>query len=79
MRLSVEVLKSLLDKEYATEYESKELIQLKREARFKCGFFIEPEAKLLFIIRIRGVRLRSQNDGGPSRGRCHDDEEPSRG
>ncbi|XP_078437549.1 uncharacterized protein LOC144708208 isoform X1 [Wolffia australiana] len=32
----------------------KELIQLKREARLKGGFYVEPEAKLLFIIRIWG-------------------------
>ncbi|GAB2284155.1 60S ribosomal protein L7B, variant 2 [Dionaea muscipula] len=42
---------------YAKEYEEqeKELIRLKREARFKGGFYVEPEAKLLFIIRIRGI------------------------
>lgn len=32
----------------------KELIQLKREARLKGGFYVNPEAKMLFIIRIRG-------------------------
>uniref|UniRef100_A0A5B7AWM8 Putative 60S ribosomal protein L7-2-like n=2 Tax=Davidia involucrata TaxID=16924 RepID=A0A5B7AWM8_DAVIN len=44
-------------KEYAEEYEEqqKELIQLKREARLKGGFYVNPEAKLLFIIRIRGI------------------------
>lgn len=31
-----------------------ELIQLKREAKLKGGFYVDPEAKLLFIIRIRG-------------------------
>ncbi|KRX90305.1 60S ribosomal protein L7-4, partial [Trichinella patagoniensis] len=31
------------------------LIQLKREARLKGGFYVCPEAKLLFIIRIRGI------------------------
>ncbi|XP_078441561.1 uncharacterized protein LOC144711429 isoform X2 [Wolffia australiana] len=36
---------------------SMELIQLKREARLKGGFYVEPEAKLLFIIRIRGVEF----------------------
>ncbi|XP_078437828.1 large ribosomal subunit protein uL30w [Wolffia australiana] len=43
--------------QYAKEYESKEkeLIQLKREARLKGGFYVEPEAKLLFIVRIRGI------------------------
>ncbi|XP_078437550.1 uncharacterized protein LOC144708208 isoform X2 [Wolffia australiana] len=35
----------------------KELIQLKREARLKGGFYVEPEAKLLFIIRIWGVEF----------------------
>ena len=34
--------------------QQKELIQLKREARLKGGFYVNPEAKLLFIIRIRG-------------------------
>ncbi|WOL17380.1 hypothetical protein Cni_G26172 [Canna indica] len=43
--------------QYANEYESKEkeLIQLKREARMKGGFYVSPEAKLLFIVRIRGI------------------------
>lgn len=34
--------------------QEKELIQLRREAKLKGGFYVEPEAKLLFIIRIRG-------------------------
>jgi large subunit ribosomal protein L7e len=34
--------------------QEKELVQLKREARMKGGFYVEPEAKLLFVIRIRG-------------------------
>uniref|UniRef100_A0A2P2JXA2 60S ribosomal protein L7-4 n=2 Tax=Rhizophora mucronata TaxID=61149 RepID=A0A2P2JXA2_RHIMU len=44
-------------KEYAKEYEeqAKELIRLKREAKLKGGFYVNPEAKLLFIIRIRGI------------------------
>lgn len=44
-------------KDYAKEYEEHErqLIQLKREARLKGGFYVNPEAKLLFIIRIRGI------------------------
>lgn len=33
------------------------MIQLKREAKLKGGFYVEPEAKLLFIIRIRGYVL----------------------
>uniref|UniRef100_A0A803P5Q1 60S ribosomal protein L7 n=1 Tax=Cannabis sativa TaxID=3483 RepID=A0A803P5Q1_CANSA len=42
-------------KQYAHEYSEQELIQLKREAKLKGGFYVEPEAKLLFIIRIRGI------------------------
>jgi len=34
--------------------QEKELIRLKREAKLKGGFYVDPEAKLLFIIRIRG-------------------------
>ncbi len=42
---------------YAKEYaeQEKELIQLKREAKLKGGFYVDPEAKLLFIVRIRGI------------------------
>ncbi|XP_020580335.1 60S ribosomal protein L7-4-like [Phalaenopsis equestris] len=40
-------------KEY--QKQERELIQLKREARLKGGFYVCPEAKLLFIIRIRGI------------------------
>ncbi|EXC02652.1 60S ribosomal protein L7-2 [Morus notabilis] len=40
-------------KEYADK--EKEVIQLKREAKLKGGFYVEPEAKLLFIVRIRGI------------------------
>ncbi|GAB2225501.1 hypothetical protein Droror1_Dr00006295 [Drosera rotundifolia] len=44
-------------KVYAKEYDEqeKELVRLKREAKFKGGFYVEPEAKLLFLIRIRGI------------------------
>ncbi|KAM3369781.1 hypothetical protein ACQJBY_011449 [Aegilops geniculata] len=44
-------------KQYAGEYEAqdKELVQLKREARMKGGFYVSPEAKLLFVVRIRGI------------------------
>jgi large subunit ribosomal protein L7e len=44
-------------KQYSKEYDDqqKELVQLKREARLKGGFYVSPEAKLLFIIRIRGI------------------------
>ncbi|CAD6262412.1 unnamed protein product [Miscanthus lutarioriparius] len=39
-------------KQYAEEYDAqeKELVQLKREARLKGGFYVSPEAKLLFVI-----------------------------
>ncbi|XP_074375090.1 large ribosomal subunit protein uL30y-like [Apium graveolens] len=42
---------------YAKEYDEQQrkLIRLKREARLKGGFYVSPEAKLLFIIRIRGI------------------------
>ncbi|CAI0459983.1 unnamed protein product [Linum tenue] len=42
---------------YAKEYseQDKELIRLKREAKLKGGFYVNPEAKLLFIVRIRGI------------------------
>ncbi|KAH7859780.1 hypothetical protein Vadar_005394 [Vaccinium darrowii] len=33
----------------------KDLIRLKREARLKGGFYVSPEAKLLFIVRIHGI------------------------
>eukprot|EP00252_Welwitschia_mirabilis_P011391 TRINITY_DN2561_c0_g2_i1.p1 TRINITY_DN2561_c0_g2~~TRINITY_DN2561_c0_g2_i1.p1 ORF type:complete len:247 (+),score=36.30 TRINITY_DN2561_c0_g2_i1:212-952(+) len=44
-------------REYAKEYheQERELINLKREAKLKGGFYVEPEPKLLFIIRIRGI------------------------
>ncbi|XP_059459095.1 large ribosomal subunit protein uL30y [Corylus avellana] len=44
-------------KKYAEEYEEqeKDLIRLKREAKLKGGFYVDPEAKLLFIVRIRGI------------------------
>jgi len=43
--------------QYAKEYDEqqKELIRLKREAKLKGGFYVNPEAKLLFIVRIRGI------------------------
>ncbi|KAK9136895.1 hypothetical protein Sjap_007489 [Stephania japonica] len=43
--------------QYVKEYSEHEkgLIRLKREAKLKGGFYVNPEAKLLFIIRIRGI------------------------
>ncbi|GBF88781.1 60S ribosomal protein L7 [Raphidocelis subcapitata] len=42
---------------YAAEYQQqeKELIRLKREAKAAKGFYVEPEAKLAFVVRIRGL------------------------
>merc|ERR1712222_296935 len=41
------------DKEYAT-YQRK-LVTLRRQAKVDGNFFVEPEAKLLFVIRIVGI------------------------
>jgi large subunit ribosomal protein L7e len=43
--------------DYEKEYKKEEsdLISLKREAKLKGGFYVEAEAKLLFVIRIRGI------------------------
>ena len=30
-------------------------MRLKREARAKGGFYVEPEAKLMFVMRLRGL------------------------
>jgi hypothetical protein len=32
-----------------------DLVRLKREAKASKGFYVEPEAKLAFVIRIRGL------------------------
>jgi len=42
---------------YVKEYrdQEKDLIRLKRDARTKGGFYVEPEAKLLFVMRLRGL------------------------
>jgi len=42
---------------YVKEYRDAEadLVRLRREARAKGGFFVEPEAKLLFVVRLRGI------------------------
>jgi len=40
-------------KEYLAAEQDK--IRLKREAKAKGGFYIEPEAKLAFVIRLRGI------------------------
>jgi len=43
--------------QYAKEYadQSKKLIDLRREAKIGGNFFVEPEAKLLFVVRIKGI------------------------
>lgn len=35
--------------------QEKDLIRLKRDAKTKGGFYVEPEAKLAFVVRIRGI------------------------
>jgi large subunit ribosomal protein L7e len=43
--------------QYQEEYQrqEKELISLKRQAKLKGGFYVEPEPKLMFVVRIRGI------------------------
>ncbi|XP_044973973.1 60S ribosomal protein L7-4-like [Hordeum vulgare subsp. vulgare] len=36
-------------------FADKELVQLRREAWMKGGFYVSPEAKLLFVVRICGI------------------------
>ena len=42
---------------YVKEYRAGEadLVRLKREAKLKGGFYVEPEAKLIFVVRLRGI------------------------
>lgn len=42
---------------YVKEYRSQErqLVRMRREAKRAGNFFVEPEAKLLFVTRIRGI------------------------
>lgn len=46
---------------YAAEYKSADLalIQAKRDAKKAGNFFVEPEAKIAFVIRIRGINKLS--------------------
>ena len=37
------------------DLQEKDLIRLKREAKKKGGFYVEDEAKLAFVVRIRGI------------------------
>eukprot|EP00420_Gonyaulax_spinifera_P034369 CAMPEP_0197886202 /NCGR_PEP_ID=MMETSP1439-20131203/15902_1 /TAXON_ID=66791 /ORGANISM="Gonyaulax spinifera, Strain CCMP409" /LENGTH=117 /DNA_ID=CAMNT_0043505969 /DNA_START=72 /DNA_END=422 /DNA_ORIENTATION=+ len=41
------------EKEYASH--QRKLIELRRKAKVEGNFFVEPEAKLLFVIRIVGI------------------------
>ncbi|KAM7275713.1 hypothetical protein ACFE04_017579 [Oxalis oulophora] len=41
--------------EAAKKKNDREIIDLKREAKLKGEFYVEPEAKLLFIACIRGI------------------------
>mmetsp|Transcript_36954 Transcript_36954/g.86719 ORF Transcript_36954/g.86719 Transcript_36954/m.86719 type:complete len:255 (-) Transcript_36954:33-797(-) len=41
------------EKEYADT--ASELVKLRREAKLNGNFFVEPEAKLLFVVRIAGI------------------------
>eukprot|EP00244_Chara_vulgaris_P015133 TRINITY_DN9_c0_g1_i2.p1 TRINITY_DN9_c0_g1~~TRINITY_DN9_c0_g1_i2.p1 ORF type:complete len:250 (-),score=65.66 TRINITY_DN9_c0_g1_i2:636-1385(-) len=43
--------------QYIKEYRAQEadLVRLKRLAKLKGGFYVEPEPKVMFIIRIRGI------------------------
>jgi len=45
------------DKEYADS--NRQLVTLRREAKAGGNFFIEPEAKLLFVVRIKGIHKLS--------------------
>jgi large subunit ribosomal protein L7e len=46
---------------YVHEYrqQQRELVRLKRSARNAGNFYVEPEAKLVFVIRIRGINAVS--------------------
>jgi large subunit ribosomal protein L7e len=43
--------------QYVNEYrqQEKDTIRLRREAKQKGGFYVEPESKLAFVVRIRGL------------------------
>ena len=42
---------------YVKEYrqQEKDVISMRREARCMGGFYVQPEAKLLFVVRLRGI------------------------
>lgn len=35
--------------------QERDIVNLKRQAKTKGGFYAEPEAKLAFVVRIRGL------------------------
>merc|ERR1711924_216117 len=43
--------------QYAREYKSNErdLVRLRRQAKAADNYFVEPEPKLMFVVRIRGM------------------------
>lgn len=43
--------------QYVKEYRTAEadLVRLKRAAKLQGGFYVEPEPKLLFVVRLRGI------------------------
>merc|ERR1712187_492078 len=41
------------DKEYAAH--QRKLVTLRRQAKAAGNFFVEPDAKLLFVVRIKGI------------------------
>ena len=47
--------------QYVKEYRSQQLatVRLKREAKAAGNFYVEPEAKLVFVVRIRGINAVS--------------------
>jgi len=78
-RITVRKLQFKRAEQYAREYVSKEreLLRFKRAAKAAGNFYVEPEAKFAFVIRIRGInqvhpkprkilqllRLRQLNNG----------------
>lgn len=44
--------------------QEKDTIRLKREAKASGGFYVEPEAKLAFVMRIRGLNKIHPKVGG---------------
>merc|ERR1719188_1484213 len=53
LRSSLKMRTLKYNKEYATH--ERKLVDMRREAKVAGNFFVEPEAKLLFVVRIRGI------------------------